>query len=380
MSKVITEELMQEQLAIWADEQGILLDELMQVMQFKVNEVDGKITTEIQKIIEIGELDTTSLAEHIQALQELVGTVPEEFTTIINKLTENKQLITNVTDDLAAYKLLVAQQQLVQDQAIEANAQAITAVSEKATANESAIEIINGGVEVEGSTDKKISDAIANEIARTKEVIGLRADLTTEAKNNIVAAINELVTSIATVKGSTDGLAELVDRMIAGIGLNPDGTFTPVDGSDTLLEYIQDVNGDANSLLKALKKLARKSKQADLALNTAIEGLTSTVENQEDRIVVVENILNDLTDENGVVIQKGIVTRVADLEAKTDSMQEQIDDLIAGGGVDYTGTICGKKLINKTRLKLSAWGVSTIAETCPGDATPPPEEGGNGEF
>mgnify|MGYP000554191801 CR=1 FL=1 len=98
------------------------------------------------------------------------------------------------------------------------------------------------------------------------------------------AVINDALAAIQAATGASDAdladLTDLVGDVVAGSGLNPDGSF-PVDTAATdatnIYEYIHDVAADgadrAADLRRALRRLARRSRAADEALDVRLDVL-----------------------------------------------------------------------------------------------------------
>jgi hypothetical protein len=419
MAVCITSEELQLELETLAEQLGLSVQELL-VGYSTQNYVDGEldgIRLSIQQITEVGELSTESIAEKIIKINEIIGTVPTEVVqSLFDRLAENKAATAAVVADLAGYKVQVAQEQAAQDAAIQANAQAISTVSATVTTNKQAQDVIaakvventadiaklNGVDSVVGSVDNKVKVAIDAEKLRTDAVTGSLAELTTDDKSSLVKAINEVDAHVDALVAATstaqtectdkcDATQAEVDSIEAAIGLNTDGTFTSIDGSDTLLEYVKNEAGDADSLTKAVKKLAKKSKQAD----TTLDGRLSTVEgrvdvlNGDDTVVgsvakmikdatggnisdiagrvtvleakeqAIEDILNDTVDAGNQVV-KGLKTRVTEVEAAVvaeaaareaadAALQAQVNTLAACAAGLTTSVIDGKKAANKFR-------------------------------
>ena len=282
------------------------------------------------------------------------------------------------------------------------------------------IAVLKGDDTVAGS----VANLVKGEADRSKAVDGNLADLTTTIKTNLVAAINEVKAGIAagtvyadqvksdlqalisTVDGKTTAAQAEIDAIEAAIGLSETGTFTPVDGSETLLEYIKNTDGDANTIIKALKKLAKSAKAADLALDAKIDaekaraegieaglqsqintlsgGNTTSIADLTGRVDTIESTLNDKTVDGNLV--KGVTHRVGDLEAglvdavaaigssKTEAVNEAkayADDKFLGVPQIQNLDICAA--VNKFRSKLFLAPV-----TCDGSTIPTPGDQGQG--
>ena len=296
----------------------------------------------------------------------------------------------------------------------------VTAEEAKSVTFGSDIAVLKGDDTVAGS----VANLVKGEADRSKAVDGNLADLTTTIKTNLVAAINEVKAGIAagtvyadqvksdlqalisTVDGKTTAAQAEIDAIEAAIGLSENGSFTPVDGSDTLLEYIKNTDGDADKIIKALKKLAKSAKAADAVLDAKIvaekaraEGIEAGLQSQIDtlsggnttsisdltgRVDTLETILNDSTVDGNLV--KGVPHRVSDLEAglvtavaaigssKTEAVNEAkayADDKFLGVPQIQNLDICAA--VNKFRSKLFLAPV-----TCDGSTIPTPGDQGQG--
>jgi hypothetical protein len=130
---------------------------------------------------------------------------------------------------------------------------------------------------------KANADAIANETSRAQSVEGNLADLTTDAKDNLVAAINEvdshadkvasdLATEVTNRQNADNAIQSELDKTQAGAGLADDGSYQ----ANADANYI----ADATSLADADNKLdAQVKANAD-----AIANETSRAQNAESNI------------------------------------------------------------------------------------------------
>jgi len=284
-------------------------------------------------------------------------------------------------------------------------------------ANAADIATLNGGSTVAGSVDKKIADsqAIQDAAQATKDAAQATKDAAQDAAMTAAqAGVDANTASVATLNGgstvagsvdakiaaaagaqsaATAALQAEVDAIEAGSGLNADGTFTPDNGADALYEYVADVAGDANNLRKAVRKVAKKSKAADVVLQANIDtevaraqaaetllqtnidalsgGAGSSLSALDARVTVNEGVLNDSTDAVTGVVTKGVKTKVTDLEAGLIANQADQDakdlavnarvDALVGSGLT-TGVICGTKAANAFR---AVFAMTPLVENCP---------------
>jgi len=232
-------------------------------LQAKINDVLGKIDA-ITKIDDSDGVET--LAEKIQAIQDLLNNEEGAVQEILDRLTSNEKAISDlgtkvdsnyklISDAIANIKNSVAKNASdisdvkTQVSNIEAEIQdKFSGIDSRVSAAEKAIETLNGDETVEGS----VSYEVAKEAARAK------------------AAEAGLSQAIETAK--TDAINEAVSQS---------KTYTDQKVKDAI-------------------------DNLDVASDSDFQAL-------EQRVTKVESVLNDTTDENGE-LQKGIVTRVSDVE------------------------------------------------------------------
>ena len=321
-------------------------------------------------------LDKIDSSDNVETLAEKVASLDAMFTEngnlatdVLNRIATNATAIGSVQTDLTNFKSDVASEQDVQKSNIAANTTSISNLSDTVTANKTAADAALADLQTSVASntadvstlkgDDTVAGSVANVVktettrakaaeaaeitARDAAIATAKTDATTAAKTYTDNTAAKLQSSIDTLEtASTDGAAALaavhseLDATQTGLGLNTDGSFTPVDGTDSLEEYVQDVSGDANTLKKALRKVARKAKQADTAIETKIDTEiaargaaetdlqnqidaiagdgTSSLSGLESRISAAEDVINDTTDADGNLV-KGLASKANDTAA-----------------------------------------------------------------
>lgn len=378
-----------------------------------------------------------TVVERLETLRNLFETTDGDLiTTVIADIAANKTSITaevaarTAADAVLDGKVVAVDAKVaVLDAKVEAEktrvSGLVTGLEGRVAAEEaksvtfgSDLAVLKGDATVAGS----VANLVKGEADRSKAVDGNLADLTTTVKTNLVAAINEVKAGIAagtvyadqvkselqTLISVVDGKATIaqaeIDAIEAAIGLSETGTFTPIDGSDSLLEYIKNTDGDANTVIKALKKLAKSAKAADAVLdakivaekaraegieaglqsqiNTLSGGNTTSIADLTGRVTAVESTLNDKTVDGNLV--KGITHRVGDLEAGLTAAVTAIENAKTAGvdkaytddkflGVPQIQNLDICAAVNKFRAKLFL-----APKVCDGSTTPVDQGQGGG--
>lgn len=130
------------------------------------------------------------------------------------------------------------------------------------------LETAVGDVSELGEDVANLTKAILGESARAKGVEGTLTDLTTEAKTNLVAAINEVDAHADAAQADVDALEKLVG-------------FTPAEGEDepsTVIEYVDAEVAKVNSVVDSLNL------SGDAATSAAVAGITVKVEETKGQI------------------------------------------------------------------------------------------------
>jgi len=309
-----------------------------------------------------------TLAEKIAAFNQVLSNDEGQLQEIVNLITANSASITAESDRAQAAEAQIAGRVDVVEASAASNAQNITNLSNtvaanktaaddaisgldtRVTDNENKLDILNGDDTIVGS----VANAVKQEADRAKaaeaanratsdaniatakqEAIDAAAAYTDTKTAAVQSQVDDLVTAGNDTAAAVTALQGEVDTVESAVGLEADGTFLADDGSDSLYEYVADVAGDANTVRKAIRKVARKAKEADVALGVridqeiadrtaAVDALQAQVDDLTggsgdsltslgDRVTVVENDLNDTTDGNGDLV-KGVKSRLTDAE------------------------------------------------------------------
>jgi len=271
MALNVTTQNLQTLLQQLAQSQGKAIHDYIQAQGFASQvELETKIADVLSKIDAITKIDDSdnveSLAEKIQAIQDVLNSEEGVVQEILDRLTTNEQAISDLNDKVDNNYSLISQALSTLKTSVDKNTadisdvktsitniekdieEKVSGLDQRIASNEQAIETLNGDASVEGSVDYKV----AQEAARAK------------------AAETGLTQSIETAK--SEAVSEAVSQANA---------YTD--------QKVQD----------AIDNL-------DVASDKDFQAI-------EERVTKVENVLNDTTNENGE-LEKGLVTKVSDLE------------------------------------------------------------------
>ena len=345
--------------------------------------------------LETYQLDIAAINNRLNAIDifnesDGVETVVERLETLRNIFeTASDDLITTVIADIAANKTAIASEKAAREAADSALGSRVTVLETSATtldnkiatekaARESAdliidnkvqvvatdltgvkarLDVIEGSETVEGSIKKAVKVEKDRSLAVSGDLANLAAEFTGSTRENLVAAINSLKASLgaSTDRSSTgyDSLATVIsalqaelDKVESSIGLDSTGGFTPVDGADSVLEYIANLNSDSDSVVKALKKLAKTAKEADAALVAKIAVVDGKVAAEKSaREAAITSVEGKITSEEKrakakednlqaqiTALSGGNSTSIADLSGRVSTLESAINDVTDGQG------------------------------------------------
>lgn len=385
----VTDEELQKQLELLADELGISVQEALDLVGSRFDAVEGRVTTtetdivklqsDIQKITEVGELDSESIAEKIIAINKTIGETEDDVVkSLFDRIAENAKAVEamEATIDAVDAKVEADRSSLVTfksdlKDAQDAQDAAIEAVGSKVDANKSAQADINTGFT--GRLDK--NEAALDVLNGDANTDGSVAKAIAEEQNRTVTAANklkdDLTTDIATAKteaiaGAKDYADEEIGKVADKINiLNEDATVT-----GSVAQKVKSAKDELTDSFTTVLKDAKKvldDKDADLQAQIdalgdidadSIKELQDQVTANKDNTAALSDIINDTTDEAGNLV-KGAATKITDLEDKTESMKKASADAQAAlqSQIDTlnevsTGVVCGRQAANKFRLRL----------------------------
>ena len=165
---------------------------------------------------------------------------------------------------------------------------------------------LNSATSIKAAT-VALDTAVKAEVDRAVGVEGALASLTTDAKGNLVAAINEVDLHADGAKAAADAAQAELDVAELAIGLNTDGTLAAYTGTTYL-------------------NAATTIKGATVALDTAVKA-------EVDRAVAVEGALASLTTD----AKGNLVAAINEVDAHADATQAELDVTQTGAGLASSG-------------------------------------------
>ena len=190
------------------------------------------------------------------------------------------------------------------------------------------------------STNASLSSLAADIAENTQAIDTLTANAAASE-----GAINATLTAIQEATGANeDDIADLntlVEDVISSTGLNSDGSFNPetvsLDAAN-IYEYIHDVAADgadrAGDLRRAIRKLARRSRLADNALDArldVLEGDASVPGSILQIITTAVNAEKTRAETSEAALAQTISDNATASATAIAALQTQIDDLSGGG-------------------------------------------------
>jgi len=213
MAEYMTSEEIQAELSNLADELGISLSEVISVVNGNIDAVSGKvdaanvdiagIKSELQKLTEVGELDSESLVEKLNAVQTILdGADADTLDNLLASIAANTKVAEQAVADaktnadaLQAHKDAVVADNQARDAKISDNVTQVADLVSKTAANKKASDAIAANV-------GELSDTVvANKKAADATKTGL--DALTEKVNNASVIIDANKTKLDDVATST---------------------------------------------------------------------------------------------------------------------------------------------------------------------------------
>jgi hypothetical protein len=309
--------------------------------------IGSAIRTAIDNLLNTHNLDIQELQDKVQVLQNILDADPDtpEFdqaqniiaalNDIVGRLDGVEAKVTTLTGDettVGSVSYKIAQEKQRAQAAEQANAQASADNAAEIAAAKGRI----GTTESDIAGLKSRADTADASIAAIENNIdSMESDIDTLSLE-VDGAVGDLQTDVA-------GLSATQENITAAVGLDSDGNFTPeVPDADTnnIYEYIHDVSTEgsdrANTLKKQVRRLAKKTKEADDALDARLDILEGdeTVDGSVAKAVKGEG---DRAEAAEAVLSKSIADEVARARAAEQSLQEQVDSLSGGGDGSIQG-------------------------------------------
>jgi len=228
--------------------------------------------------------DIESIAEKLIAVRKVLSDDDGALQGILNLIKENQAAITtekdraegveaglrtdvdNATAKGASNESAIADLKTATSDYATANDERVTDVEGRITDTEAALNTLNADADTAGSVAK----AVADEAARAKNVSGALADLTTDEKDTLVGAINEVDSN---AKVNAAGISALTDR----VGTNED-TLTTLNGDASVTGSVtQKVKGLEDKLTEAFTDAMTDAKDALDAADANLQAQITTL-------------------------------------------------------------------------------------------------------
>jgi len=307
------------------------------------------IKNAIDNLVGTHDIDVDALQAKIQVIQDILDADPStpEFDQAQNIITSLNSILSRLSivettiarlegDETVAGSVdfKVAAERARAMAAEQANATCCSTNADNLTAHIAAYDAFVTATNASLTT-------LASDISTNAQAISDETTRATAAEDAINAAISAIQTATGASDADLADLTDLVGDIVTGTGLNPDGSFTPdtaASDATNLYEYIHDVTAEgadrANTLRKAIRRLARKSRLADEALDARLDILEGDASVAGSIVQIVTDAVATET-ARAEAAEAALAQAVADEETRATAaevaLQAQIDDLSGGG-------------------------------------------------
>jgi len=274
MADNVTTDDLEKALQDLASQMGLSVKEYVESLGYStVEELSTAISGVQSQIDAITKIDADdgveTLAEKIQAINSVISNSDGEIQQILSLIQENKQLVTDETTRATDVETDLQNQ--------------VTANANKTASNETAI-----ANAVQSISDNKSAQDTVN--------------------SDVESRLSSAEGTVATLTGD-----ETVDGSIA----------KAIKGEADRAKAIEAQN--AQALADETTRATTKEDDLQAQIDDITGGDTGSISELTDRVGVVEDTLNDTTDENGDLV-KGIVTRVTEVEtAVTNEVSARVE-------------------------------------------------------
>ena len=311
------------------------------------------IKNAIDDLISTNEIDANALQAKIEVIQNILDADPstpeydqaQNIITSLNSILSRLAVIETTISRLEGNESVAGS---VDFKIAAERARAVAAEQANAACCATNASDLEAHIEAYGSFVTSTSaslTALASDIATNTQAIETLTANAAASEN----AVNDTLTAIqeATDANEEDiaGLNNLIEDVISSTGLNSDGSFNPETASldaTNIYEYIHDVAADgadrAGDLRRAIRKLARRSRLADNALDDRLDVLEGDASVAGSILQIITTAVNT-EKARAEAAEAALAQTISDnADASADSiasLQTQIDDLSGGG----TGSI-----------------------------------------